>query len=194
MNKNAVQNIPQSRCSASEDTAAQLSHSPGQQHRGRIYCSWLCATCAHRRSLLRCSNLSACTCRCSCAVVLICACICSFFSPYPACVCVCLWMILWCGSRNRLVLGLELGAPNSVAAKGRSAAVPVNDVWEERGADKDSYSSARADVRRTCAHTHAQTHRDWRVQVYLQSDCQLMFIHRQSHLSSAATNYCHPRI
>lgn len=82
VNKNAVQNIPQSRCSASEDTAAQLSHSPGQRHRGRIYCSWLCATCAHRRSLLRCSNLSACTCRCSCVVVLICACICSF-SPLP---------------------------------------------------------------------------------------------------------------
>lgn len=29
---------------------------------------------------------------------------------------------------NGLVLGLELGAPNCVAAKGRCAAVPVNDV------------------------------------------------------------------
>lgn len=37
VNKNAVQNIPQSMCSASEDTAAQLSHSPGQRHRDRIY-------------------------------------------------------------------------------------------------------------------------------------------------------------
>lgn len=71
---------------------------------------------------------------------------------------------------------MEVGAPNSVAAKVQSAAVPVNDVREERGADKDSHSSARrheltfdAHVR---AHTHTQTHQDWRVQVYLQSNGQ----------------------
>lgn len=36
----------------------------------------------------------------------------------------------FCGraAEHRLVLGLEIGAPNSVAAKVRSAAVPVNDV------------------------------------------------------------------
>lgn len=66
-----------------------------------------------------------------------------------------------------------------------------NDVWEERGADKGGYSSTRGDVWRTSARTH--THRDWWVQVYLQSSCQLMFIHRRGHLSSAATYYCHSR-
>lgn len=61
---------------------------------------------------------------------------------------------------------VEVGAPNSVAAKVQSAAVPVNDVREERGADKDSHSSARrheltfdAHVR-AHTHTHTQTHQD----------------------------------
>lgn len=139
-----------------------------------------------------CSNPSACTCRCFYVWVLICAYICSLFSA-------CVWMRLWSSSWNGLVSGLELGAPNSVAANLRSAAVPVNDVWEERGADKDSYFSARRHELTFDAHvhTHAQTHRDWRVQVYLQSNGQAawwMFIHRQRHLSSAATYYCHPRI
>lgn len=133
-------------------------------------------TCAHWRSLLVVGvqglTLSVCTCRCFymwvCVFVLIFAVLLHVF------VCVCLWMLLWSSSWTDLLLGLELGAPNSVAAKVRSAAVPFNDVWEERGADKDSYSSARRHELTFDAHvhTHAQTRQDWRVQVYFQSNGQ----------------------
>lgn len=55
------------------------------------------------------------------------------------CVSVCVCERHWCGSRAVDLFflgegevmrrgGLELGAPNSEAAKGRSPAVPVNDV------------------------------------------------------------------
>ena len=71
------------------------------------------------------------------------------------CVCYC-WTLLWCCSRTYLFSGL--GAPNSVAAKVRSTAVPVNDVWEERGADKDSYSSARRRGLTSDAHVHTRRH------------------------------------
>lgn len=137
------------------------------------------------------ADLSVCTCRCFCVWVLICAYICSFS------LCVCVYEC-FCGvAAEQTCFGT--GTTNSVAAKVRSAAVLVNDVWEERGADKDSYSSARRHELTFDAHvrTHAQTHRDWWVQVYLQSNGQTawwMFIHRQRHLSSAATYYCHPRI
>ena len=160
-------------------------------------------TCAHRRSHLRlCLGGGG---------GLICAYICSF--PPTASVYVCVrhcWTPLWCSSRTYLFSGL--GAPNSVAAKVRSAAVPVNDVWEERGADKDSYCSAHRRGLTFDAHVHTHTHTRMHTHTEActrldtprltgpglspvkRSDCHLMFIHRQRHPSSAATYYCHPRI
>lgn len=87
VNKNAAQIIPQSRCSASVDTADQLSHSPGQRHRNRIYCCWMCV-CTQR--------LAAWTCRCSYVWVLICAYICSLFLYVCAHVWVCV-SVPFCG-------------------------------------------------------------------------------------------------
>lgn len=92
---------------------------------------------------------------------------------------------------------------NSVAAKVQSAAVPVNEVWEERRGDKNSYSSAcrhELTFDGTCAHTHARMHRRTPkltgpgLSPVKRSGCRWMFIHQQRHPSSAATNYCHPRI
>lgn len=81
-------------------------------------------TCAHQSSLLGdgdgwCLNLCAHlgVFICECLFVLIFA---VFLGVYEC----------FCGraAQHRLVLGLEIGAPNSGAAKVQSAAVPVNDV------------------------------------------------------------------
>lgn len=201
--KNAVQNIPQSRCSASEDTAAQLSHSPGQRHRDRIYCSSMCARVhTDARFLVTrgwCSNLSVCTCRCFYVWVLICACICKIFFFFPACVCVCLQTLLWSSSWTDLfwdwnwvlqtVWLPKYGAPQSQLM-----------MCERRGEQIRTAIPQHADtswrLTHMCTHTRTDTPRLMGpgLSPVKRSDCQLMFIHRQRHLSSAATYYCHPRI
>lgn len=66
---------------------------------------------------------------CLCAHVGASMCECLFVLILAVCVCMCVFAKASVVEQlNRLVSGLELGAPNSVAAKVRSAAVPVNDV------------------------------------------------------------------
>lgn len=172
----------------------QLSHSPGQQHRDRIYSSWVCVhVCAHQSWLSGADGVQICL----CAHVGASMWECSFVLMFAAFLCVHVIVCVLMNAAvvqqtNSLVLGLDLGAPVC-----QTIAVPVNDVWEERGADKDSFSSAHRHEPMFDAHvhTHAKTHQDCRVQVYLQSNGQTAsrcFLTGR-HPSSAATYYCHPR-
>ncbi len=133
-------------------------------------CVHVCTPTLAFRCRWGCWNLSVCTCGCTHVWAHNCAYICSF-PPAYVCVCLCLRWSSW----TDLFSGLDLGAPNSVAAKVRRAAVPVNDVWwrgEQIRTAIPQHAKTSRRFRRTCAHTHAQTHRDWRVQVYLQSNGQ----------------------
>lgn len=128
-----MQNIPQPRCSDGEDTAAPLSHSPGAVARGQGLLQLDARVCTHLHFDSASVQLQVRP-RGSSHLGL-----CSFFTPTPPnpCVCLCVFvsdsvarqpgsgLVFFCGGGG---LELELGAPNSEAAKGRSPAVPVNDV------------------------------------------------------------------
>lgn len=191
-----------------------LSHSLGQRHRDRIYCSWMGARVHTHACFLGvgggggvlesvCMHMSVHLCVSAYLCLYL-----QFFLLRFVCLCVCV-LCLWCSSWTDLFFfsgtGI-LGAPNSVAAKVRSAAaVPANDVWW-RGEQIRTAIAQRADTTswRFDAHVHAHARRHTHahtprltgpgLSAVKRSDCQLMFIHRQRHLSSAATYYCHPRI